>query len=122
MICFSMMINAQAQTPKLSPEQKAEKRVEKLKTALQLTDEQSNQLGAMQKEAITKARSIKMNTALSAEEKKAQIKALRSATKDKMKSVLNKDQIKKWHVYRKEHKAQRQARREKMHAKNLKVK
>lgn len=71
------------------------KRMQKMKEKLALSDDQVTRLNA-QKEAFTsKAQAIKNNPALSADDKKTQMKAIREERKNSFRSILTPDQAKK---------------------------
>ena len=90
-----------AQLEKSKAEQKAKmetmgkERGEKMKAALGLTADQSAQLDANRKETGEKMKSIRENKSLSDEQKKEQVKQLMTANKEKMKTILTEEQLKK---------------------------
>ncbi len=73
----------------------AAKRMDRMKTALNLSDDQVAKLKANQSAIKTKAESIRNNQSLSAEQKKEQMMALRAEAKEKSKSIFTPEQLKK---------------------------
>lgn len=78
-----------------------------LKKELNLTASQQTQMKTLNSDFKQKAVSIKKNEALTAEQKKAQLKALHNDRKAQMQTVLNKEQQDKIKAHRKEHKPAR---------------
>ena len=75
--------------------QKGEK-LEKLKTELDLTEEQSAELKLVFQETRKEKKVIKQNDSLSDEEKKSQLKEVRAKMETKLKSTLTDDQFSKY--------------------------
>lgn len=90
-----------AQLEKSKVEQKAKmenmgkERGEKMKAALGLNADQSAQMEANRKATGEKMKSIRENKSLSDEQKKEQIKELMKGNKEKMKTILTEEQLKK---------------------------
>jgi Spy/CpxP family protein refolding chaperone len=90
-----------AQLEKSKTEQKAKmetmgkERGEKMKAALGLSAEQSAKLEANRKETSEKMKSIREDKSLSDEQKKEQVKELMKGNKEKMKTILTEEQLKK---------------------------
>lgn len=77
------------------------KRLDKMKTNLNLTDEQVTKLKAQQAANHAKAQQIKNNESLSREQKKAQMMALKTQTKDEHNKIFTAEQLKKKEEMRK---------------------
>jgi Spy/CpxP family protein refolding chaperone len=73
----------------------AQKRMEKMKTTLNLTDDQVAKIQEQQKSSMEKAKEIRENTSLSEEQKREQMMELRKAGHDNMNNILTADQLKK---------------------------
>lgn len=71
------------------------KRLDKMKTNLNLTDEQVTKLKTQQAANHAKAQQIKNNELLSREQKKAQMMALKTQAKDQHNKIFTADQLKK---------------------------
>jgi Spy/CpxP family protein refolding chaperone len=90
-----------AQIEKSKTEQKekmkemGKQRAEKMKTELGLSDEQSAKLEANRNEIGEKMKSIREDKALNDEQKKEKIKEVMEGNKEKMKSILTEEQLKK---------------------------
>jgi len=72
----------------------SEKRMEKMKKRLALTDEQSSKIKGWHAEMSEKLKTLKENNSLGREEKKEQAKDLVKQNKEKMRSILTKEQLK----------------------------
>jgi Spy/CpxP family protein refolding chaperone len=82
-------------------EMMAAKRLDKMKMKLGLSDDQVAQLKAQQKEMHDKLMAIKENENLSRTDKKEQLEALRTESKDNFKKILTPDQLNKMEEFRK---------------------
>jgi Spy/CpxP family protein refolding chaperone len=71
------------------------KRMEKMKSTLNLSDEQVTKMKAQREEFKSKAEAIKNNESLSADQKNEQLKSLRDERKNSFKGILTPDQVKK---------------------------
>ena len=71
------------------------KRLDKMKTNLNLTDEQVTKLKAQQAANRAKAEQIKNNESLSREQKKEQMMALKTQAKDQYNKIFTPEQLKK---------------------------
>jgi Spy/CpxP family protein refolding chaperone len=71
------------------------KRLGKMKSTLDLTDEQVAKLKAQKESFKSKAEAIKNNESLTADQKKDQLKVLRDEKRNSFKSILTSDQLKK---------------------------
>jgi protein CpxP len=71
------------------------KRLDKMKTNLNLTDEQVTKLKAQQAANHAKAQQIKNNESLSREQKKTQMMALKTQAKDEHNKIFTAEQLKK---------------------------
>lgn len=71
------------------------KRLDKMKTNLNLTDEQVTKLKAQQAANHAKAQQIKNNESLSREQKKEQMMALKTQAKDQHNKIFTAEQLKK---------------------------
>ena len=78
-----------------TPNEIAEKRAAKLKADLGLNDEQTRKMQAIIANAMTESRKIK-SSAVSADEKKTQLKAVREQKQRDMKAALTEAQYAKW--------------------------
>lgn len=106
-IIFTINANAQSKL-----EEKAQAETEKITAALELNDETSTQIY----EAVLKAKkkSRKVAKAYKAEEideteKKAQMKAINKTKHDTFKTILSKEQMKKYWIFKKNMKAAKEA-------------
>lgn len=80
---------------KAKHEEMANRRGEKMKSQLGLTDEQSAKMQNSRKEMADKMKAIRENKSITEENKKEQIKELMKAQKEQMKTILTKEQLKK---------------------------
>lgn len=72
-----------------------QKRMEKMKSTLSLTDDQSGKLKTLHERTQMQIKSVRENQALNSEEKKQQIRALKNASVEERKKILNAEQLKK---------------------------
>ena len=79
------------------------KRLDKMKTNLNLTNEQVTKLKAQRAATHTKAEKIKNNELLSREQKKEQMMALKSEAKNQHNKIFTPDQLKKREEMKKNH-------------------
>lgn len=77
--------------------------LDKLKTNLNLTDDQVSKLKAQRSTTRAKAEQIKNNESLTREQKKAQMMALKAEAKDKNSKIFTPDQLKKKEEMKKAH-------------------
>ena len=75
---------------------------ERLKTELKLTEDQANAVTVIQQDYVLKARSVKMDTNTSDEEKLEKLKPIEEERHDKLKKILNDEQINKLDEFTKE--------------------
>ena len=80
----------------------AAKRIDKLKTELNLTDEQVATIKANRQAQQAKFQAIIQNDSLSRTDKKEQLMSIKDANKDSLKTILTADQYTKWQELRKE--------------------
>jgi Spy/CpxP family protein refolding chaperone len=80
---------------KAKNEERYAKHLDKMKTNLNLSDEQVSKLKAQRLNTQAKAEKIKKNESLSREQKKEQMMALRTETKDQNKKIFTPEQLKK---------------------------
>jgi Spy/CpxP family protein refolding chaperone len=73
----------------------SEKRLEKMKTDLNLTDEQVAKIKEQRNNSIEQAKAIRQNPSLTQEQKKEQFISLMKSRKESMNSILTPEQIKK---------------------------
>ena len=76
-------------------EMMAQKRMEKLKTALNLTDDQVAKIQEQHKSSMEKAKAIRENALLSEEQEREQLMSIRKVSHDNMDKILTADQLKK---------------------------
>jgi len=76
-------------------EEMAAKRLDKMKTNLNLTDDQVAQIKSQQESIHSKMKSIKENQSLDRVSKKEQLQALRTESKENFKKILTPDQLNK---------------------------
>ena len=88
---------------KLKKEEHYAKRMDKMKTHLNLTDDQVSKLKAQRSNIHIKAENIKNNESLSREQKKQQVIALKIEAKDQHSKILTPEQLKKKEEMRKNH-------------------
>jgi Spy/CpxP family protein refolding chaperone len=81
----------------------AAKRMDKMKTNLNLSDDQMNQLKANRDASKAKIKAIKENNQLSQTEKKAQLMTLKEAQKKNLQQVLTPEQMTKMEEMRNNH-------------------
>ncbi len=79
------------------------KRLDKMKTNLNLTDEQVTKLKAQQAANRSKAEQIKNNESLSREQKREQMMALKTQAKEQHNKILTPEQLKKKEEMKKNH-------------------
>ena len=72
-----------------------ERSMEKMKTELNLSDEQVAKLKASHESFASKAKDIRSNQSLTSDQKKEQFKALAEQQKEETKSILSKEQLEK---------------------------
>jgi Spy/CpxP family protein refolding chaperone len=73
----------------------AQKRMEKMKTDLNLTDDQVAKMQAQRESSMEQMKAIRENSSLSEEQRKAQLMDLRKSNHDSMNNILTADQLKK---------------------------
>ena len=73
----------------------SQKRMDKMKTDLSLTDDQVAKIQDQRKSMMEQAKAIRQNTSLSDEQKKEQFMSLRKTSHDNMNKILTSDQLKK---------------------------
>ena len=73
----------------------AQKRMEKMKTDLNLTDDQVAKMQAQRESSMEQRKAIRENSSLSEEQRKAQLMDLRKSNHDSMNNILTADQLKK---------------------------
>ncbi len=88
---------------KVKREAIALKRMENMKTTLNLSDDQVAKLKAQRAAMKTKAESIKNNQSLSMEQKKTQMMALKTETKEQSNKIFTAEQLKKKEEMKKNH-------------------
>lgn len=71
-------------------------RLEKMKTELGLSDEQSAKLKNNREAMVEKMKALREDKSLNDENKKEQVKELKKKQKENMKSILTEEQLKKW--------------------------
>ena len=89
---------------KVKNEERMAKRMDRMKTNLNLSDEQVFKIKAQRSATKAKAEKIKMNESLSREQKKEQMMALKTEAKDQHSKILTPEQLKKKEEMRKNHK------------------
>ncbi|MDP9230788.1 MAG: hypothetical protein M3O67_08980 [Bacteroidota bacterium] len=82
-------------------------RMEKMKTELGLNNDQGKRLSELNKNTAEKFKSIRENEALSQEQKKEQMQALKQKQNEGLKSILTEEQLQKMKEMRKEHPGKR---------------
>ena len=93
-----MTLPAQAQTPRLTPEQtqRVADQLKQLSGDLNLTSSQRDQLRSVLGDQLTMTDDVRNNTSMSAADKTAKIADIRSAQHTKIANILSPDQLKKW--------------------------
>ena len=71
------------------------KRMDKMKTDLNLTDEQVSKIKEQRESSISQAKAIKENASLTEDQKKEQLMNLRKTSKESVNSILTAEQLKK---------------------------
>ncbi|MEO8861075.1 MAG: hypothetical protein ABI358_06600 [Ginsengibacter sp.] len=77
-------------------EMMGQKRMDKMKSDLNLTDAQVEKIKEQKKSSMEKMKEIRENSSLSQEQKKEKFMDLRKSSHESMSSILTADQIKKW--------------------------
>ncbi|MDQ6904020.1 MAG: hypothetical protein M3139_13530 [Bacteroidota bacterium] len=77
-------------------EMMSQKRMDKMKSDLNLTDAQVEKINAQKKSSMEQMKEIRENSSLSKEQKKEKFMDLRKSAHESMSSILTSDQIKKW--------------------------
>ena len=75
--------------------ERSQRGLEKMKTQLNLTDDQVSKLKASHDSFAAKAQEIRNNSSLTSDQKKEQFKELAKQQKEETKSILTKDQLQK---------------------------
>jgi Spy/CpxP family protein refolding chaperone len=75
--------------------QMSQKRLQKMKTDLNLTDDQVAKIQELRNSTMEQAKTIRENSALSQEQKKEQFMSLMKSRKESMNNILTADQLKK---------------------------
>jgi Spy/CpxP family protein refolding chaperone len=88
---------------KVKSEERSVKRMDKMKSNLNLSDEQVSKLKAQRSATQAKVEKIKNNESLSREQKKEQMMALKAEAKEQHDKVLTPEQLKKKEEMRKSH-------------------
>lgn len=83
-------------------------KAKEMQSKLGLSDEQSAKLKVQNEANHAKMKALKGNSALSKEDKKAQIKAIKASAKEQRKSILTSEQLKKMDAMKKEGKGKHQ--------------
>jgi Spy/CpxP family protein refolding chaperone len=73
----------------------AQKRIDKMKTDLNLTDDQVAKMQAQRESSMEQMKAIRENSSLSEEQKKEQLMDLRKSSHESINSILTADQLKK---------------------------
>ena len=73
----------------------AQKRLEKMKTDLNLTDDQVSKIQDLRTSSMEQAKAIRENSSLSQEQKREQFMSLMKSRKESMNNILTADQLKK---------------------------
>jgi protein CpxP len=96
-----------------SPEEMANKKADKLKTELSLSDEQRTSVYTALLDRINKTRAIKAKYENSKDKKamRAEMKGVEESFDAAMKGILSADQYSKWQTLKKEHKDKRKEKR-----------
>lgn len=87
------------------------KRMDKMKTNLNLSDDQVSKLNAQRAANHAKAEKIKSNESLSQEQKKEQMMALKNDAKEQNKKIFTPDQLKKMEEMKKNHEGKPRAKK-----------
>lgn len=77
-------------------ERMGEKRMDKMKTDLNLTDAQVDKIKEQRKNSMEKMKDIRENSSLSQDQKKEKFMELRKSSHENMSTILTADQLKKW--------------------------
>lgn len=98
-LCFLVIIAMQAQEEPHTPDHQKggkEKKAEQIKHDLGLSDDQAAQWQSIYEQHRSRMRTLKENTSMSEDEKKAQMKVLRSNRNEQIDALLNSEQLEKW--------------------------
>jgi Spy/CpxP family protein refolding chaperone len=85
-------------------QQRSAQRLEKMKTHLNLSNEQAAKIKEQQEQFSNKATTIRKNEALNKEQKREQLRSLAKEQKEKIKLVLTKEQLQKMEAKKNERK------------------
>ncbi len=86
---------------------KGGKKAERVQKELGLSDKQMNQVKSIRMEMKSKMKAVRQNENLSKEERKAQMKEIRTHADNSMRGVLNTEQYQKYQEMKEEHKRKR---------------
>ena len=92
----SLLTDEQKAQLEKSREEKSKARMEKMKTDLGLSDDQSAKLKSNHEAMAEKMKAIRENKSLNDETKKEQVNELKKKQKENMKSILTEEQLKKF--------------------------
>lgn len=87
---------SQAQAPGGQRGMGSERRIERMKTQLNLTDDQTTQVKAIMEDSQAKMEAVRGNSALSQEDRRSQMTAIFKAEQDKVDAILTPDQKTKY--------------------------
>jgi periplasmic protein CpxP/Spy len=90
------------QTASAKFHQRSEKRLEKMKTQLNLSDDQVAKIKNISQDFRSQLKTIRENTAMDPTDKRSQIIALANQQRKDFKSVLTSEQVDKWEQWRKD--------------------
>ena len=90
------------QTASAKFHQRSEKRLEKMKTQLNLSDDQVAKIKNISQDFRSQLKTIRENTTIDPSDKRSQIMALTKQQRKDFKSVLTSEQVDKWEQWRKD--------------------
>ncbi|MCL2598213.1 MAG: hypothetical protein FWD66_11320 [Paludibacter sp.] len=96
--CVALSYGQQDQKTKMTPEARAAKRIEKMKTSLNLTDEQVTKVQAAQAQLVSDMKQVRDKSQANRDE----MKAKRDAYDAQMKTILTQEQYQKYQEQRKD--------------------
>jgi hypothetical protein len=103
----SEKLKANREKDKTSPEERAKHRIEKIDEIVDLDQYQKADLEALHIETAQKMHDIKSSPDLDDETKKAKVKEVKEASKDRMQEILSEEQLTKLKEHRKQKKSEK---------------
>lgn len=93
-LLMTTIVCAQEKHHKMTAEERAKMKTERMAKQLTLTDAQVDKLNAINLEAVKKSDELRADTALTDEQRKAEMKSLHEAKRAELKKILTEEQLK----------------------------